>query len=53
MKGLQEGKQYKFRVRAVNAEGDSDPLETDHAITAKDPFSAPDSPTDICIDGMF
>lgn len=35
---------------AVNAEGDSVPLETEHAITAKDPFSAPDTPTGIRID---
>lgn len=36
--GLQEGKPYKFRVRAVNKEGESEELETDHAIIAKNPF---------------
>ena len=36
--GLQEGKEYSFRVKAVNEEGDSEPLETDQAIIAKNPF---------------
>ena len=36
--GLQEGKKYKFRVKAVNKEGESEPLETDTAILAKNPF---------------
>ena len=36
--GLQEGHEYQFRVKAVNDEGESDPLETDHATVAKDPF---------------
>lgn len=36
--GLQEGKEYMFRVKAVNDEGESDPLETDHSILAKDPY---------------
>lgn len=36
--GLQEGKPYKFRVRAVNKEGESEELETDHSIIAKNPF---------------
>lgn len=36
--GLQEGKQYKFRVRAVNKEGESDDLEADKFIVAKNPF---------------
>lgn len=42
--GLQEGKPYKFRVRAVNKEGDSDPLETEGTIIAKNPFDEPDKP---------
>ena len=42
--GLQEGKSYKFRVKAVNKEGDSEPLVNEHAILAKDPFSVPDKP---------
>lgn len=36
--GLEPGHQYKFRVTAVNDEGDSDPLEADKAIIAKNPF---------------
>lgn len=36
--GLQEGKPYKFRVKAVNKEGESEPLETDKSIIAKNPF---------------
>ena len=35
---LQEGKEYSFRVKAVNEEGESEPLETDSAIVAKNPF---------------
>lgn len=36
--GLQEGKKYKFRVKAVNKEGESEPLEADQFIVAKNPF---------------
>lgn len=36
--GLQEGKPYKFRVKAVNREGESDDLEADKSIIAKNPF---------------
>lgn len=42
--GLQEGKSYKFRVKAVNKEGDSEPLETEGTIIAKNPFDEPDKP---------
>lgn len=42
--GLQEGKQYKFRVRAVNKEGESEDLETENSIIAKNPFDEPDKP---------
>ena len=38
VKGLQEGHDYQFRVKAVNEEGESEPLETDKATTAKNPF---------------
>lgn len=36
--GLTPGKEYKFRVSAINAEGESEPLETEHSIIAKNPF---------------
>lgn len=36
--GLHEGKEYQFRVKAVNAEGESEPLETDTSIIAKNPY---------------
>jgi len=36
--GLEPGKTYQFRVTAINDEGDSDPLETQTAVLAKDPF---------------
>lgn len=35
---LQPGKKYKFRVRAVNKEGDSEELETEDSTLAKNPF---------------
>jgi len=38
VKGLQEGCEYKFRVKAVNDEGESEPLETERATLAKNPF---------------
>lgn len=38
VEGLTKGNAYKFRVRAVNNEGASDPLETDQAIVAKNPY---------------
>lgn len=42
--GLTPGKEYKFRVAAVNAEGESKPLETEQAILAKNPFDEPGPP---------
>lgn len=36
--GLTPGKEYKFRVAAVNAEGESKPLEAEETIVAKNPF---------------
>lgn len=43
VKSLDPNHRYQFRVKAVNEEGDSEPLETEDAITAKNPFdiSAP------------
>lgn len=38
VKGLKKGKKYKFRVRAENIYGLSDPAETDRAILAKNPY---------------
>jgi predicted phage tail protein len=38
--GLTEGHQYQFRVRAVNAEGQGEPLETDKPTLAKNPFGS-------------
>lgn len=42
--GLTSGKDYSFRVKAINKEGESEPLQTLAPITAKDPFSAPGQP---------
>lgn len=38
IKGLQEGEEYEFRVKAVNEEGESEPLKTDASIIAKNPY---------------
>ena len=43
--GLEPGHQYKFRIRAVNPEGESDNLESLKPITAKDPFGPPLPPS--------
>ncbi|KAF0299363.1 Twitchin [Amphibalanus amphitrite] len=42
--GLQEGKKYKFRVKAVNKEGESEPLENEELILAKNPYDPPEKP---------
>jgi len=39
---LQAGHQYQFRVKAVNKEGESDPLGTEHGVLAKNPYDKPD-----------
>lgn len=36
--GLKPMRKYKFRVKAVNSEGQSEPLVTDKEILAKDPY---------------
>eukprot|EP00095_Tigriopus_kingsejongensis_P002138 maker-scaffold401_size182380-snap-gene-0.20 protein:Tk02138 transcript:maker-scaffold401_size182380-snap-gene-0.20-mRNA-1 annotation:"GM26811" len=47
VKGLQEGHEYMFRVKAINDEGESEPLETEAAIKAKDPFERPSPPKNV------
>lgn len=42
--GLVPGHEYKFRVSAVNAEGQGDALETAGKIIAKEPFDPPGKP---------
>ena len=42
--GLVEGDAYKFRVKAVNDEGESDYLETVMETVARDVFNPPDAP---------
>lgn len=42
--GLTPGHKYKFRVRAVNKQGKSEPLSTQQAIEAKNPFDEPSKP---------
>lgn len=36
--GLEPGHKYEFRVKAVNEEGESEPLQTDVPIIAKNPY---------------
>lgn len=42
--GLSPGHEYKFRVSAVNSEGESAPLETLEKIVAKEPWDPPGKP---------
>lgn len=44
VKGLQEGHEYQFRVKAINEEGESEPLESDGSIVAKDPYTIAGKP---------
>lgn len=44
VKGLTEGHEYQFRVKAINEEGESEPLETDGSIIAKNPYDAAGKP---------
>ena len=39
------GKEYLFRVRAVNKEGESDTLETTGTTLAKNPYDEPNAPS--------
>uniref|UniRef100_A0A183BBQ3 Fibronectin type-III domain-containing protein n=1 Tax=Echinostoma caproni TaxID=27848 RepID=A0A183BBQ3_9TREM len=45
--GLEEGNNYKFRVRAENELGVSEPLEAERSIKAENPATAPDSPSNV------
>lgn len=36
--GLNPGSEYKFRVTAINDEGDSEPLTSERGVVAKNPF---------------
>lgn len=42
--GLIPGHEYKFRVKAINKEGESEPLETFGSIIARDPYVVPSAP---------
>lgn len=44
---LTPNKEYKFRVRAVNKEGDGANLETTHSIIAKNPYDEPSAPGEL------
>lgn len=44
VKGLQEGHDYQFRVKAINEQGESEPLETVGSIIAKNPYDVAGKP---------
>lgn len=44
VKGLKEKGNYKFRVKALNKEGESEPLGTDKIYQIKDPWDEPGKP---------
>lgn len=44
MPGLEPGHTYQFRVKALNEEGESEPLDTDHGTLAKNPYDVPAPP---------
>lgn len=45
IKHLDEGKAYKFRVKAENIHGEGEPLETKTAIVVKPPYNPPGPPS--------
>ncbi len=47
VKGLKSKKKYKFRVKAVNPEGESEPLNGEEEIEAKEPFEEPGAPRNL------
>ena len=54
MEGLEEGHEYFFRVKAVNAEGESDYLTSNDSVLAKNPFDPPGPPgKPECVDFDF
>uniref|UniRef100_A0A914I6Q5 Uncharacterized protein n=1 Tax=Globodera rostochiensis TaxID=31243 RepID=A0A914I6Q5_GLORO len=44
---LVEGKAYKFRVKAVNRQGESKPLAMERSVVAKNPWETPGKPQDV------
>lgn len=42
--GLKKGQTYMFRVKAVNKEGASDPLQTEKGTLARNPYDEPGKP---------
>lgn len=42
--GLEPNHKYQFRVKAINEEGESPALETDHDVLAKNPYDPPAPP---------
>ena len=44
MTGLEPKKEYKFRIKALNAVGSSEPLTTPKGIIAKNPYDEPGEP---------
>ena len=48
--GLSPGKHYKFRVKAANKEGESEPLETEESVEAKNPYQVPSPPINLLIE---
>lgn len=50
LESLIPGHEYKFRVMAVNSEGESIPLETTDSIIAKNPYGESSNLLKICGD---
>ena len=50
--GLEEGKPYKFRVSAENAQGQSIPLQTEKTVIPRNPYSLSDAPSGLKVAGQ-